>query len=113
THLYSCTSGLRIEGGYKYPGINEAALLLDDLTVELIGDGHHVPAALLQLVHKVKGPQRVCLVTDAMRAAGLGPGDYRLGGADVVVLDRDLQPRLTIAGGRIVFDALPQRSATA
>jgi N-acetylglucosamine-6-phosphate deacetylase len=87
THLYSCTSGMRIERGYKTPGINEAALLLDALTVELIGDGHHVPLALLQLVHKVKGPDRVCLVTDSMRATGLGPGTYRLGDWDVLVED--------------------------
>jgi N-acetylglucosamine-6-phosphate deacetylase len=87
THLYSCTSGLRIAGGYKTPGIQEASLLFDALTVELIGDGHHVPATLIELVVKVKGPERVCLVTDAMRAAGLGPGIYRLGGSDVLVED--------------------------
>ncbi|HEV2126913.1 MAG TPA: N-acetylglucosamine-6-phosphate deacetylase [Chloroflexota bacterium] len=85
THLYSCTSGLRIEGGYKTPGIQEAALLFDDLTVELIGDGYHVPPSLIQLVVKVKGPESVCLVTDAMRAAGLGPGSYRLGDSEVIV----------------------------
>jgi N-acetylglucosamine-6-phosphate deacetylase len=87
THLYSCTSGLRIERGYKTAGINEAALLLDELTVELIADGHHVPPDLIRLVHKVKGPDRVCLVTDSMRATGLGPGSYRLGGWDVLVED--------------------------
>ena len=85
THLYSCTSGLRIERGYKTPGINEAALLLDELTVELIADGHHVPPELLQLVHKVKGPDRMCLVTDSMRATGLGEGTYRLGEWEVLV----------------------------
>lgn len=87
THLYSCTSGLRVERGYKSPGINEAALLMDDLTVELIADGHHVPAALIQLVHKVKGPGLVCLVTDSMRATGLGEGTYKLGEWDVLVED--------------------------
>jgi N-acetylglucosamine-6-phosphate deacetylase len=85
THLYSCTSGLRIERGYKTGGINEAALLLDELTVELIADGHHLPAELIQLVHKVKGPDRVCLVTDSMRATGLGEGIYRLGEWEVLV----------------------------
>ena len=87
THLYSCTSGLRIDRGYKTPGINEAALLLDDLTVELIADGHHVPPDLIRLVHKVKGPDRLCLVTDSMRATGLAPGTYRLGEWNVLVED--------------------------
>jgi len=87
THLYSCTSGLRIERGYKTPGINEAALLFDNLTVELIADGHHVPPDLIRLVHKIKGPDRVCLVTDSMRATGLGPGSYKLGEWDVLVED--------------------------
>ena len=87
THLYSCNSGLRIDGGYKTPGINEAALLFDDLSIELIGDGYHVPPALIELVVKVKGPDRVCLVTDAIRAAGLGAGRYRLWHADILVED--------------------------
>ena len=87
THLYSCTSALRIERGYKTPGINEAALLLDDLTVELIADGHHLPADLIRLVHKIKGPERTCLVTDSMRATGLGEGTYRLGEWEVLVED--------------------------
>ncbi|MBI3973341.1 MAG: N-acetylglucosamine-6-phosphate deacetylase [Chloroflexi bacterium] len=87
THLYSCTSGLRIQGGYKTPGIQEAALLFDDLSVELIGDGHHVPSSLIRLVTKVKPVERVCLVTDAMRAAGLGPGTYRVGDVEAIVED--------------------------
>lgn len=87
THLYSCTTGLRVERGYKTPGLNDAALLLDSLTVELIADGHHVPPALIQLVHKVKGPDRLCLVTDSMRATGLPEGTYKLGEWDVLVED--------------------------
>lgn len=87
THLYCCTSGLRNQSGYKSLGINEASLLLDELTVEIIGDGHHVPGDLIQLVLKIKGVERVCLVTDAMRAAGLGPGHYLLGDLEVVVED--------------------------
>lgn len=87
THLYSCTTGLLNRGGYKQLGINEASLLLDELTVELIGDGYHVPGDLLKLVVKTKGIDRVCLVTDAMRAAGLGPGTYLLGDLEVLVED--------------------------
>ena len=85
THLYCCTTGLLNRGGYKQLGINEASLLLDELTVEVIGDGYHVPGDLIHLVVKVKGIDRVCLVSDAMRAAGLGEGTYLLGDLDVLV----------------------------
>lgn len=85
THLYSCSSGLRNEQGTKVLGLNEAALLYDDLVVELIADGHHLPPELVQFVLKSKGLEGVCAVTDAIRAAGQGPGSYRLGDLDAVV----------------------------
>ncbi len=85
THLYSCTSSVRNVGGEKVPGLVEAALLLDELAVEIIADGHHLPPALVALVLRAKGAERVFAVTDAIRAAGLGPGRYELGGAPAVV----------------------------
>jgi N-acetylglucosamine-6-phosphate deacetylase len=80
SHFYSCTSTIRREGGYRIPGATEAGLLFDELTLELIADGHHLPDSLIRLVYKVKGASRICLVTDAMRAAGLGDGPSYLGG---------------------------------
>jgi N-acetylglucosamine-6-phosphate deacetylase len=71
THLYSCTSTVRRINAYRYAGIIEAAFLLDDMTVEIIADGKHLPASLLKLIYKIKGPDRICLVTDAIDAAGL------------------------------------------
>ncbi len=53
--------------------------------VEIIADGHHLPPALVALVLKAKGPERVFAVTDAIRATGLGPGRYDLGGTPAVV----------------------------
>jgi len=71
THLYSCTSTVRRINAYRYAGIIEAAFLLDGMTVEIIADGKHLPASLLKLIYKIKGPDRICLVTDAIDVAGL------------------------------------------
>jgi N-acetylglucosamine-6-phosphate deacetylase len=58
----------------------EAAYLLDGMTVEVIADGKHLPASLLQLIHKVKGTENIALITDAMRGAGMPEGPSILGG---------------------------------
>jgi N-acetylglucosamine-6-phosphate deacetylase len=87
THIYSGMSSVRRIQAYRFAGVLEAAFLLDQLTTEMIADGHHLPPSLMRLVLKVKGTERVCAVTDAIAAAGLGPGRYRLGGLDVVVED--------------------------
>jgi N-acetylglucosamine-6-phosphate deacetylase len=87
THIYSAMSGLRRMQAYRISGVIESTLLLDELTTEIIADGHHLPPSLIRLVLKNKGLDRVCLVTDSMAAAGLGPGRYELGGLDVIVED--------------------------
>ena len=71
THLYSCTSTVRRINAYRFAGIIEAAFLIDDMMVEIIADGKHLPASLLKLIYKIKGPDRICLVTDAIDVAGL------------------------------------------
>jgi N-acetylglucosamine-6-phosphate deacetylase len=85
THIYSGMSGMQRIEAYRVAGLIEAALLLDELTTEMIADGHHLPPSLMKLVLKTKGSDKVCLVTDSMAAAGLGPGNYQLGGLEVVV----------------------------
>ena len=72
THLYSATSMVVRRGGFRYPGVVESAYLLDDLAVELIADGCHLPPEMLRMVYKIKGPDKICLVTDAFRFAGTG-----------------------------------------
>lgn len=91
THLYSGMSGVSRRNGFRYAGVVESAFLLDELDVELIADGAHLPAPLLKLAHKIKGPDRTVLITDAMRAAGMPPGKSVLGslrdGMEVIVED--------------------------
>ena len=78
-HFYSAMSTVRRENSYRIPGMVEAGYLFDAVTVEAIADGHHLPLSLLRLIHKVKGPERMVLVTDAMRGAGMPEGPSVLG----------------------------------
>ena len=70
THLYSGMSTITRERGFRKLGVLESAYVLDDLTVEVIADGCHLPPELLRLVWQVKGREKTCLVTDSMRCAG-------------------------------------------
>jgi N-acetylglucosamine-6-phosphate deacetylase len=79
THLYSGMSGVRRFRARRVAGAVEAGLFFDSLTVEIIADGMHLPPSLLRLVFKCKGPDRIALVTDAMRAAGMPDGEYLMG----------------------------------
>ncbi len=63
-------------------GVMEATLFFDELTTEVIADGKHLAPALLKLAYKVKGPDRLALVTDAMRALDLPDGEYIFGPLD-------------------------------
>ena len=79
THLYSAMSGVTRRNTYRYAGVIESAFLMDQMDVEIIADGIHLPAPLLKLVYKIKGPDRIALITDAMRAAGMSEGESILG----------------------------------
>src|SRR5699024_10353909 len=79
THLYSGMAMVRRIGAYRYAGIVESSYLIDDMYVEVIGDGIHLPKSLLKLIYKIKGPEKICLITDSMRAAGMPEGNYVLG----------------------------------
>lgn len=82
THFYSCMTGVVRKNAYRVAGAIEAGYLLDDLYVEAIADGCHLPDHLLSLIYKIKGADRICLVTDSMRAVGLPDGEYLLGSLD-------------------------------
>jgi N-acetylglucosamine-6-phosphate deacetylase len=79
THLYNAMSPF----AGRHPGAVGAALVDDRLVVGLIADGVHCHAAALRLAARAKGPLGVVLVTDAMAAAGMPPGDYALAGRRV------------------------------
>lgn len=79
THLYSGMSGVFRRNAFRYAGVIESAYLLDEMKVEVIGDGIHLPAPLLKLIYKIKGPEKIALVTDSMRGAGMPEGESILG----------------------------------
>ena len=79
THLFSSMSTITRENGFRRLGVIESSLLMDEIDVEVIADGMHLPPELLQLIYKIKGRDKMILVTDAMRAAGMPDGRYKLG----------------------------------
>ena len=81
THLYSGMSTVHRVNAYRVCGVVEAGYLRDDLTVEIIADGCHLPKGLLQMIYRFIGPERTCLVTDSMRAAGLPDGSVSVLGS--------------------------------
>lgn len=66
THLYSCCSTIRRVNGYRVPGVVEAGLNMDELTVQFIGDLRHLPVPLIQLILRCKGTDKAYLVTDGL-----------------------------------------------
>jgi N-acetylglucosamine-6-phosphate deacetylase len=79
THLYNAMSFYHRRGPHRVSGVVETALVNDDLSVELIADGLHVNPTRLKLAVRSKGASRICLVTDAMRSAGMPDGLYAFG----------------------------------
>jgi N-acetylglucosamine-6-phosphate deacetylase len=112
THFYSAMSGVTRRNAFRFAGVIESAYLLDAMDVEIIADGAHLPAPLLQLIHKIKGPGRTALITDAMRAAGMPEGESILGGLKngtrVIVEDgvAKLPDRTAFAGSVATADRL-------
>ena len=112
THLYSGMSGVTRKNAFRYAGVIESAFIIDEMDVEIIADGVHLPAPLLKLVYKIKGADRTALITDSMRAAGMPPGKSILGnlknGLPVIVEDdvAKLPDRTAFAGSVATADRL-------
>jgi N-acetylglucosamine-6-phosphate deacetylase len=112
THFYSAMSGVTRRNAYRYAGVIESVYLIDAIDVEMIADGVHLPTPLLQLVYKIKGPDRIALVTDAMRAAGQRTSKSILGskkdGLKVIIEDgvAKLPDRSSFAGSVATTDRL-------
>jgi N-acetylglucosamine-6-phosphate deacetylase len=105
THLFNAMGPLH----HREPGPVVALLDDDRVTVELVTDGLHVHPALWEHVVRAAGARRVAAVTDAMAAAGMPDGAYRLGRLDVEVVDRVAR----LAGGAAGLGAIAGSTATA
>ncbi len=85
THFYSATTTGRKINGWCYSGVNEATFLNDDVTVEIIADGMHIPREHMLVPYKIKGADKMALITDAMRATGTDAKYSVLGAKDTGV----------------------------
>ncbi|MFC3198317.1 N-acetylglucosamine-6-phosphate deacetylase [Parapedobacter deserti] len=118
THFYSAMSGVSRRDAYRYGGVVESAFLIDEMDVEIIADGKHLPAELLRLIYKHKGPEHIALITDAMRAAAMPEGTSMLGsledGIAVIVEDgvAKLPDRTAFAGSTATADRLVRTMVT-
>lgn len=100
THLYNAQRGLH----HREPGVTGHAFLDEDTYVEMIVDGFHIHPEMVKLAYKVKGPDRIELISDAMRAKGMPDGESELGGQQVFVKNK--QARLAsgnLAGSVLEF----------
>lgn len=112
THFYSGMSGVSRRNAFRFAGVIESVYLMDEIDVEMIADGVHLPVPLLQLILKIKGVDRIALITDAMRAAGTELKESILGsrkdGLKVIVEDgvAKLPDRSSFAGSIATSDRL-------
>lgn len=108
THLYSCTSTVTRKQGFRRLGVIESAYLFDDMYVEIIADGKHLPADLIKLIIKIKGTDKVALVTDSLALAGTSATQGSTLGTDFIIEDGvcKLADRSAFAGSIATADRL-------
>ena len=108
THLYSCTSTITRENGFRSLGVIESAYLEDDLYVEIIADGKHLPPELIKLIIKLKGQDKVILITDSLEIAGTDIKEGVMSGTEFIVEDGvcKLKDRSAFAGSVSTSDTL-------
>jgi N-acetylglucosamine-6-phosphate deacetylase len=100
THTFNAMRAL----DHREPGILDVVLTTDSLYSELICDGIHTTPEIVKLWWRAKGPQRAILITDAMSAAGMPDGEYRLGGFPVQVANGRAMARGVLAGSVLTLD---------
>ena len=110
THVFNAMRGLH----HREAGAVGAVLDREELSAELIADGEHVGAAAMRLVLRAKGVGGVRLITDAIAAAGMPDGRYRLGGTSVHLSAgrATLADGATLAGSTLTMDAAVRRAVT-
>jgi len=88
THIWSSQSSTIRVGPWRKPGLLEASLVFDGLTVEMISDNRHLSPTLMKLAYKCIGPDRLCVISDATSGAGLPEGSpFTIGGMAYEVRD--------------------------
>lgn len=108
THLYSCTSTVTRDHGFRSLGVIESAYLHDELYVEIIADGKHLPPDLIKMIIKIKGTDKVALITDSLEIAGTDIKEGVMSGTEFIVEDGvcKLKDRSAFAGSVATADML-------
>ena len=108
THLYSCTSTVTRDHGFRSLGVIESAFLRDELYVEIIADGKHLPPELIEMIIKIKGEDKVALITDSLEIAGTDVKEGVMSGTEFIVEDGvcKLKDRSAFAGSVATADGL-------
>ena len=105
-HFYTAMKEVFLEHEFKVPGTVESVYAMQDMTVEVIADGLHVPPVMLKVVHKIKGVERMALITDSLAYAA-SEGDVS---AEPRVIMEDgvckLADRSALAGSIATMDTL-------
>ena len=105
THLFNAMSGVH----HRHPGLATAVLLDKSVTAELIMDNVHLDEAIVSLALQSLGSERIILVTDAIRAQGMGEGCFTLGGQQVFVRNNEAR----LANGALAGSVLTMNQAIA
>ncbi len=120
THFYSGMKGVTRKNSFRIAGAVEAGYFIDGMDVEIIADGRHLPKELLKLIYKIKGADRISLITDAVRAAGLPDGSVSVigslkNGREIIVEDNvaKMPDRQSFAGSTATADRLYRTMAEA
>ena len=104
THFYNAMPGFHKRKGYKYEGTVESIYLMDDMTVEVVADGIHVPPTILRLVYKIKGVEKTALITDALACAASDSKEAF--DPRVIIEECKLADRSALAGSIATMDRL-------
>ncbi len=108
THLYSCTSTVTRDRGFRRLGVIETAFLLDEMYVEIICDGKHLPPELIRMIYRIKGADRIALITDSLSITGTDRLQGRMQNTDFIIEDGvcKLMDRSAFAGSIATADRL-------
>ncbi len=107
THFYNAMPGFHNKNEFKYEGTVESIYLIDDMSIECVADGIHVPPTILRMAYKIKGVERMALTTDALAVAA-APADAQAFDPRVIVEDgvAKLKDRSALAGSVATMDRL-------
>ncbi|MBE6730507.1 MAG: N-acetylglucosamine-6-phosphate deacetylase [Ruminococcaceae bacterium] len=108
THLFSCTSTITRDHGFRRLGVIETAFLSDEMYVEIICDGKHLPPELIKLIYKIKGADKIALVTDSLALTGTDRNHGFMQATEYIIEDGvcKLMDRSAFAGSIATADRL-------